>query len=552
MESLRLHPENGLLQISWVEKGKDLMWRTLVPSSLQTQLLHEWHDSVTGGHLGQTKTWGRAKQSGFFWTSMRESIRYYVKRCLVCAARKPGGVKKQHELVKINPGHKFEMVGMDLVGPLPISDSNNRYILTVTDYWTRWCDAYPIPDKSSATVAKTFMSRWVTQHGTPLSILSDQGGEFCSELFQECCLLMNSWKMRTTPFHPRCNGLTERLNQTIERMLSAFVAENQKDWDDRLPYVMMAYRSAVQDSTGVSPYSMLYGDDMPVPLDWVFKPPKNVPQDKILYVRELRSKINSAYDHARRCLLSAIARQKRNYDRGVRNITFKVGEFVMCHDKTKKVGRNPALRPRWRGPYVITRMLNAGTAVIQMSASARELTVHVDRLKHCFPPFKGHFKWAEEYLVQANPDIAQEWEDGKDPSLSEGDGVPVQDMVNQSASSAHSEIGSGSGFSSLCESQPNLDLAESDYVGQPPARGTRKRVRRPARQRNLSRRETTQELSNGRASESSSEERTPRGAGLKKDPTVPTDTSKGPVPGSPLRRTRGGRVVRKPVRYGFD
>ena len=174
---------------------------------------------------------------------------------------------------------------------------------------------------------------------------------------------------------------------------------------------MMAYRSAVQESTGVSPYAMLYGDDMPVPLDWVFKPPKNVPQDKLLYIRELRGKINSAYDHARRCLLSAIARQKRNYDRGVRNILFHVGEFVMCHDKTKKVGRNPALRPRWRGPYVITRMLNAGTAILQMSASAKPLTVHVDRLKHCFPPHKERYKWAEEYLVQANPNIAEEWDE---------------------------------------------------------------------------------------------------------------------------------------------
>ena len=106
----------------------------------------------------------------------------------------------------------------------------------------------------------------------------------------------------------------------------------------------MAYRSAVQESTGVSPYAMLYGSELPVPLDWVFRKPNNVPQDKLLYVRDLRKQINAAYDHARKCLLGAIQRQKRNYDRGVRNVTFEVGQFVMCHDKTKKVGRNPLPR----------------------------------------------------------------------------------------------------------------------------------------------------------------------------------------------------------------
>ena len=103
-------------------------------------------------------------------------------------------------------------------------------------------------------------------------------------------------------------------------MLAAFVSQNQQDWDMKIPFMLMAYRSAVQESTGLTPYSMLYGDEMQVPLDWVFKTPKRVPEDKMLYVKELRGKINSAYEHARKCLLSAIKRQKKNYDKHVKNI----------------------------------------------------------------------------------------------------------------------------------------------------------------------------------------------------------------------------------------
>jgi len=553
-ESLRIAPSTKLIELMWVTAKGETKWRIIIPKSLQSSLLHEWHASVTGGHMGSNKTWGRAKSSGFYWSDMRHSVREYVRGCLICAARKPANHGKQNKLVKMNPGHKFEMVGMDLIGPLPLSKKENRYILTVTDYWTRWCDAYPIPDKASATVAEAFMSRWVTQHGTPLSILSDQGGEFCSALFRECCKLMDSWKMRTTPFHPRCNGLTERLNQTIERMLSAFVAEHQEDWDERLPFVMMAYRSAVQESTGVSPYTMLYGDDMPVPLDWVFKNPRNAPEDKILYVKELRGKINSAYEHARKCLLSAIARQKRNYDRGVRNITFRVGEFVMCHDKTKKIGRNPALGSKWRGPYVIIRKLNIGTAVIQLAEGQTPLTVHVDRLKHCFPPDKNKYRWALEYLIQANPNIQNEWSEGQDMSSSEDEDVRPAAVVPAGAAMP-SDIDGGSGFSSLCDPEVEREVENTmgDVESNDPDSAAVQEVTARRRKRvPVNRRRRAQPLGT---------QLTPTGQGpAGRKPRVPGGGSnpdrevahQGNPDIKPPQKTRGGRVIKQPKRLGID
>jgi hypothetical protein len=142
----------------------------------------------------------------------------------------------------------------DLVGPLYLTDNKNHYLLTVTDYWTRWSEAYPIPNKESK-VANAFMTHWIMQQGTPMSILTDQGKEFVSKIFHKYCLLMDTWKMRTTPFHPRCNGLTVRRNLTVEKMFSAFVSENQKDWDTKITFVMMAYRSA-----------MIHGEEMHVSL----------------------------------------------------------------------------------------------------------------------------------------------------------------------------------------------------------------------------------------------------------------------------------------------
>ena len=473
-DTLRLAPDTEVLEMSWISPGGSLRYRTLVPYSLRKNLLREWHDTLQGGHLGSNKTWNRAKRSGFFWNSMRLSVREHVRECLVCQKNKPRGTSKNHPVLPLKTGHKFEMIGMDLVGPLPRTERRNRYMLVIVDYWTRWCEAIPIPNKESATVAGAFMRVWVSRYGCPMTILSDQGKEFDSALFKECCLLMNSWKVRTSPFHPRCNGLTERLNQTIERMLAAFVADNQLDWDEKLPFVMMAYRSAVQESTGVTPHSMMFGDELPVPLDWVFGSPKTVPQDKILYVKELRSKIQSAYEIARKSLLTAILRQKRLYDRGIKNVQFKIGDFVMCHDKTKKLHRNPALRPKWRGPFIVINKVSPANCTIQLNAGARPINVHVDRLKHCFPQRRAQFKWAIKLLEETHPDVEITFKDEK--QLSEHS-ESTQDCLNESEreidfqeinTGADSEEMNGSGLSSLISSTEQNSDSNSDknYEGE--------------------------------------------------------------------------------------
>ena len=559
--ALRISPDTKVLEMSWISPSGIQRWRVLVPISLRKSLLREWHDSLQGGHLGSNKTWDRAKRSGFFWNSMRQNVREHIRECLTCARNKQRGTAKNHPVIQMKSGHKFELVGMDLVGPLPMTDRRNRYMLVITDYWTRWCEAIPIPNKESATVASAFMRVWVTRYGCPMTILSDQGKEFDSALFKDCCRLMGSWKVRTSPFHPRCNGLTERLNQTIERMLAAFVADNQLDWDEKLPFVMMAYRSAVQESLGVTPHAMMFGDELPVPLDWVFGNPKSVPQDKVLYVKELRNRIESAYEIARKSMLSAILRQKRSYNKGIKNVQFKVGDFVMCHDKTKKLHRNPALAPKWRGPYIVLNMSSPANCTIQMGKSSRSLNVHVDRLKHCFPQRKSNFKWAVDILKKSHPDVEIHFREEDDQDSHERSDKPVGEFVNELDAHITVQEGSdemiGSGMSSLEASSGN-NTSDSDGVhcyDNDNALTKKKSVKR------LSKRERTRRA--GGASvvpqrDSSSEPRSEGVADKKllKDnkllmsPKVVLRKLKCPVP-TP-RKTRGGRVVKPPQMWGFE
>ena len=92
----------------------------------------------------------------------------------------------------------MERIALDILGPLPESKNGNRYILVMCDLFTKWTEAYPLPDQEAQTVAKAFVDCFVSRFGTPLQLHSDQGTNFQSKLFHELCDLLHIKKTRTT------------------------------------------------------------------------------------------------------------------------------------------------------------------------------------------------------------------------------------------------------------------------------------------------------------------------------------------------------------------
>lgn len=92
----------------------------------------------------------------------------------------------------------YERVALNILGPLPETADKNRYILVVGDYFSKWTEAFAIPNQEAHTIAKVVVEQWVCRFGTPLRIHSDQGHNFESRLFQEVCTLLNIHKTRTS------------------------------------------------------------------------------------------------------------------------------------------------------------------------------------------------------------------------------------------------------------------------------------------------------------------------------------------------------------------
>ena len=155
---------------------------------------------------------------------------------------------------------------MDLFGPLPRSQRGNRFILVVYDYATRYPEAFALPSTEPPRIAKELIGLF-TRVGVPEEILSDQGANFMSSLLEEVYQVLHIRQIRTTPYHPQTDRLVERFNGALKMMLKKFVNQSQKNWDEYLPYVLFTYREVPQESTGFSPFELLYGYRVRGPLD---------------------------------------------------------------------------------------------------------------------------------------------------------------------------------------------------------------------------------------------------------------------------------------------
>ena len=297
-------------------RGRTVL-QVVVPKCMTREILQSFHDDPTGGHLSRDKMLGKIR-ARYYWPNLDDDVKQHCRRCLECQKLKPPPILPVAPMHPIECSRPFELVSMDICGPYPISDRGNRYILVITDHFTKWVEAYPIPNQEAVTVGFCFES-FVNTFGYPDIVLTDQGRNFESALIKEMCARLKIDKRTTSAYHPQCNGQTERFNRTMNAMLAQYVSANQKDWDVWIPSVLFAYRTAVHDSTGFSPYKLLFGREPKQPIDYQFPLPRQEPVESTSsgYFSALRRTLDSMQEQAGLNLRNAQLTQKAYHDRGV-------------------------------------------------------------------------------------------------------------------------------------------------------------------------------------------------------------------------------------------
>jgi hypothetical protein len=172
--------------------------------------------------------------------------------------------------------------------------------------------------------------------------------------------------------------LVERENRTIKQMLRTVGNQTKDDWDDHLPYIMMAYRATIQESTGCTPNLLMLNRETNLPVDLMYEtrnhdPFPSCPQ---AYVEWIRGATQKAFENVRQHLGQSAERQKRLYDRGKGVPTFQAGDWVWRFMPARE-----KLAVEWNGPYLLLRRTGEVNYEIQYSAQANPIVVHVDHLK---------------------------------------------------------------------------------------------------------------------------------------------------------------------------
>ena len=354
----------------------------VLPSRLRQGIMLEYHDGALGGHLSTRKSIKRIRDK-YYWPDMEKEIKEWCENCKICQTRKDTGRQPKVPLkplpVVLAP---MEQVAMDVVGPLPLTEQGNKYIIVFSDYFTKWPEAYAMTDQKSETIAQIFVEKIVYRYGVPRKLLTDRGTNFLSNLMEDISKIFNITRIYTSPYHPQTDGLVERFNQTLLKMLACYTNANQSDWDVHIPSCLFAYRNAVHASTGETPFYLMYLRDSHMPSDIKWEKPRTQYLDVADYKTVMLERLEKAWGRAELKMRYAQESMKEAYDKKTKAHSYKEGDLVMIDIPTPQKGKTTKLKRPYMGPYIILSTTPTNLKVRNLrNKKAAAIIVHVNRCK---------------------------------------------------------------------------------------------------------------------------------------------------------------------------
>ena len=371
------------LQSGVLVRKKEGVTQLVVPISLRRRLFDHVHAGPLAAHLGSERTLKQLQQS-YYWTGMRSDVSDLYRRCEQCALSKGPLNHPQGKLEKVITGAPMDIVAIDILSGLPTAADGSKYLLVITDYFTKWAEAYALPDAEASTCMKAMYEGFFSRFGLPRQLHSDMAKNFESKLFAEICRLTGIHKTRTTPFHPRSDGQTERMNRTILKMLRASASDNPFNWPTKIHTTLAAYRMTVHSTTGVTPNKAMLGREVLLPAHLIAKPPDEPVRLTVPFVETFQVNMREAHERVRRATQASAKIQKTHFDKLVRGPPFAVDQLVWLYWPRPPLRMKfKKLQQIWSGPWRILSFKTQVVVVIQHIHTLKKQTVHLDRLSPC-------------------------------------------------------------------------------------------------------------------------------------------------------------------------
>lgn len=388
--------DNNILMCKLKHKSEQEDNKFVIPNSLIGNVLEIYHDSTMVCHQGIHKTIKRIKKL-FFWPKLNKHVTNWIKSCKSCLERKAHQPKHLAPFQQVpSPEGPFENIYFDVVGPLPVTENGNRYIITFTDNFTKWLEAFPVASMESETIAKILME-FISHFGTPRKLYSDRGSNLISKGMEKIYDSLGIKKINITPFRPQGN-VVERTHKTIANFLTHLVNNSHNNWDDKLPYALLAYRTAIHETTNFTPALLTFGREFNLPRQLIETPVKFTYNDSIDYADNLINRFKVIYNEAKENFDQAALDRQARRQKVAKPQNLKINDKVFWFNPSIKAGQCKKFAKLNQGPFIITKFFSPVSVQIQhVTRQNYHRIVHVENLSK-FPDRMSFEKKVDEVV----------------------------------------------------------------------------------------------------------------------------------------------------------
>ena len=429
----------------------DAQGRVCIPKDeeIRTLLISEAHDSPMAGHFGMDKTL-ELVQRYWYWRGLQRDVREYVKTCATCQRAKHATSKPPGKLYPIVASRPWEIITLDFVSGLP-TESKTKFsqILVIVDKFTKYVILEPCTmEVDAAQTASLFTKRVIGEFGVPSVVISDRGPQFASAVWSSVLKLLGSRSALATTHHPQTDGQSERVIQTLTRIIRAYVRDQSSSWVGMLPLFQFALNNSISLGTQLTPFQLIHGRDPVAPTTYMLGSPVTLPgglevqgnRRMLAWVRNWWSARRKLCKFAMDNLRTGAKLMKRHYDNGRKPFKAEPGDLVLLSVKSHPAfGAVRKLRMRYTGPYTVRKRIHDNAYELEGLPPNVPSTQNVSFLRLFFPTppkfetrpkpasaagphqFRDHLEWEVEAILQDKIVNGQrqyllKWKDHEEPT----------------------------------------------------------------------------------------------------------------------------------------
>ncbi|GFX77045.1 hypothetical protein TNCV_1072451 [Trichonephila clavipes] len=312
----------------------------VIPNAERELIMQRHHNDPMAGDYGEDRKFQKIAKR-YYWTGMKKYISDYIKKCSECARFKATNQKPAGLFRTPVYSQRFEVIAIDLFGPLPQTNSGKQWIFIVEDCTTKWVELFALSQASARQCATTLIEEVFMRHGIPRRIISDNGTQFVSAVLQQICFTLNIIQNLIPVYSPQSNPV-ERKNRDL-KPATILVGEDNSNWHSKLPVIRFAMNTTVCDTTGHTPAYLFFGRELRT-IDDVVQDFKSVVHNDnfVAEITPYLKRFATITEDIRERIETKQDQRKKQYDKNRRPVYYSPGDKLYIPSVMQRTRKLPS------------------------------------------------------------------------------------------------------------------------------------------------------------------------------------------------------------------